>query len=167
MGGGDHGRRLPLPALRLVPADPARLDPPEARPSGPVDAADDGRRPALRDDVTSRPMDPNEPADDTRSGAAGPMLDPRLLPTWVRGHTNLAAMLVTAVMVGLALFLIAWLAPVLAPLGLGLFLAALAAPLFTWLDERGRSAALALTLTISVVIAIGGGLVLTAASASV
>jgi len=109
-------------------------------------------------------MDPNEPADDTRSGAAGPMLDPRLLPTWVRGHTNLAAMLVTAVMVGLALFLIAWLAPVLAPLGLGLFLAALAAPLFTWLDERGRSAALALTLTITVVIAIGAGLILLALS---
>ena len=46
-------------------------------------------------------------------------------------------MLVTAVVVGLALFLIGWLAPVLAPLGLGLFLAALAAPLFTWL-ERAR-----------------------------
>jgi AI-2 transport protein TqsA len=93
-------------------------------------------------------MDPREP------------VDPSFLPTWVRGHTNLAATLVSAVMVGLALFLIAWLAPVLAPLGLGLFLAALAAPLFTWLDERGRSAALALTLTIAVVVAIGGVLVI-------
>jgi predicted PurR-regulated permease PerM len=63
-------------------------------------------------------------------------------------------------MVGLALFLISWLAPVLAPLGLGLFLAALAAPIFTWLDERGRSAVLALTLTIGLVIVIGGALIL-------
>ena len=34
-------------------------------------------------------------------------------------------------------------------MGLGLFLAALAAPLFTWLANRGRSAALALALTIA------------------
>jgi predicted PurR-regulated permease PerM len=62
-------------------------------------------------------------------------------------------------MVGLALFLIGWLAPVVAPMGLGLFLAALAAPMFTWLEQRGRSPALALTLTIAVVLAIGVGLV--------
>ena len=49
-------------------------------------------------------------------------------------------MLVTAVAVGLGLFLIGWLAPVLAPMGLGLFLAALAAPLFSWLERRGGSA---------------------------
>jgi predicted PurR-regulated permease PerM len=90
----------------------------------------------------------------------GAAIDPSFLPPWVRGHTNLAAMLVTTVMVGLALFLISWLAPVLAPLGLGLFLAALAAPIFTWLDERGRSAVLALTLTIGLVIVIGGALIL-------
>ena len=71
-----------------------------------------------------------------------------LVPTWVRGNTNLFAMLVAGVVVGLGLFLISWLSPVLAPLGLGLFLAALAAPLFTWLEARGRSAALALTLTV-------------------
>ena len=42
-----------------------------------------------------------------------------IVPGWVRGASNLFAMLVTAVVVGLALFLIAWLAPVLAPLGWG------------------------------------------------
>jgi AI-2 transport protein TqsA len=87
-----------------------------------------------------------------------------LVPTWVRGNTNLFAMLAAGVTVGLALFLIAWLSPVLAPLGLGLFLAALAAPLFTWLEERGRSAALALTLTVALVLLIGAGLVLLAIS---
>ena len=86
----------------------------------------------------------------------------RLVPGWVQGNTNLFATLVACVMVGLALFLIGWLAPVVASMGLGLFLAALAAPLFTWLEERGRSAALALTLTIAVVLGIGVGLVLLA-----
>ncbi len=82
-----------------------------------------------------------------------------LVPRWVQGNTNLFAMLVTAVMVGLALFLISWLAPVLAPFGLGLFLAALAAPLFTWLEARGRSAGLALALTIAVLLGVGALLV--------
>ncbi|HEX5015403.1 MAG TPA: AI-2E family transporter [Candidatus Limnocylindrales bacterium] len=85
-----------------------------------------------------------------------------LVPRWVRGNTNLFAMLVAAVVAGVGIFLIAWLAPVLAPLGLGLFLAALAAPLFTWLEERGRSAALALTLTVALVLVIGAGLVVLA-----
>ena len=85
-----------------------------------------------------------------------------LVPRWVRGNTNVFATLVACVMVGLALFLIGWLAPVVAPMGLGLFLAALAAPMFTWLEQRGRSPALALTLTIAVVLAIGVGLVLLA-----
>jgi predicted PurR-regulated permease PerM len=84
------------------------------------------------------------------------------VPGWVRGATNLFAMLVTAVLVGVALFLVAWLAPVLAPLGLGLFLAALAAPLFTWLVERGLRAALALTLTIGLLVVLGAGLVVLA-----
>jgi predicted PurR-regulated permease PerM len=109
-------------------------------------------------------MDPREPAEPTADEGAGrpigTAIDPSFLPPWVRGHTNLAAMLVTTVMVGLTLFLISWLAPVLAPLGLGLFLAALAAPIFTWLDERGRSAIIALTLTIGLVIVIGGALIL-------
>lgn len=85
-----------------------------------------------------------------------------LVPRWVRGNTNVFATLVACVMVGLALFLIGWLAPVVAPMGLGLFLAALAAPMFTWLEQRGRSPALALTLTIAVVLAIGVGLILLA-----
>jgi len=87
-----------------------------------------------------------------------------LVPTWVRGNTNLFAMLVAGVVVGLGLFLISWLSPVLAPLGLGLFLAALAAPLFTWLEARGRSAALALTLTVGIVLVVGAALVLLALS---
>jgi len=94
--------------------------------------------------------------------SAGESRASSLVPTWVRGNTNLFAMLVASVMVGLALFLIAWLAPVLAPLGLGLFLAALAAPLFTWLHERGRSAALALTLTVTLVLVVGASLVVLA-----
>ena len=98
----------------------------------------------------------------TAPGAAGRPPASSLVPTWVRGNTNLFAMLVAAVTVGLALFLIAWLAPVVAPLGLGLFLAALAAPVFTWIEERGRSAALALTITISLVLVIGAGLVVLA-----
>lgn len=87
-----------------------------------------------------------------------------LVPRWVRGNTNLYAMLVTAVVVGIALFLTSWLAPVLAPMGLGLFMAALAAPLFTWLEERGRSAVLALTLTIGAILAIALALLVLAMS---
>ena len=78
-----------------------------------------------------------------------------LVPAWVLGATNLFAMLVTAVLVGVALFLIGWLSPVLAPLGLGLFIAALAAPLFSRLVDQGRSAAVALTITVAVVLLVG------------
>ena len=105
---------------------------------------------AGRDDTATAPGEPAGPAESS------------LVPRWVRGNSNLFAMLAAAVTVGLGLFLIAWLAPVLAPLGLGLFLAALAAPLFTWLEERGRSAALALTLTVTLVLVIGVGLVVLA-----
>src|SRR4029079_19174642 len=82
-----------------------------------------------------------------------------LVPRWVSGNTNLFATLVACVMVGLALFLVGWRVPVAASMGLGLCLAALAARMFTWLEQRGRSPALALTLTIAVVLAIGVGLV--------
>ena len=85
-----------------------------------------------------------------------------LVPRWVRGNTNLFATLVAGVMLGLGLFLIGWLAPVVAPMGLGLFLAALAAPMFTWLEERGGSAALALTVTIVALVGIGIALVVLA-----
>jgi len=85
----------------------------------------------------------------------GPPDGSALVPTWVRGNTNLFAMLVTAVVVGLGLFLISWLAPVLGPFGLGLFLAALAAPLFTRLAERTRSGGVALILTIGLVVVVG------------
>lgn len=95
-------------------------------------------------------------------GPPGPTQAPSLVPQWLRGNTNLLAMLVTAVTVGLGLFLIGWLAPVLAPMGLGLFLAALAAPLFTWLERRGRSAILALALTVGVVLVIGVALLVLA-----
>ena len=89
--------------------------------------------------------------------AAGDEVDP-VMPNDPSGEAR-GTTLVACVMVGLALFLIGWLAPVVAPMGHGLFLAALAAPMFTWLEQRGRSPALALTLTIAVVLAIGVGLV--------
>jgi predicted PurR-regulated permease PerM len=101
----------------------------------------------------------DDPTADSPGAPAGREPAATLVPRWVRGNTNLFAMLVAAVMAGLALFLIGWLAPVLAPMGLGLFLAALAAPLFTWLAERGRSATLALALTIAVLVAVGAVLV--------
>jgi predicted PurR-regulated permease PerM len=85
-----------------------------------------------------------------------------VVPTWIRGSTNLLAMVVTAVLVGLLVVLIGWLSPVLAPLGLGMFLAALAAPLFSRLAERGYSPPVALTVTIGVLVLIIGGIVLLA-----
>jgi predicted PurR-regulated permease PerM len=113
------------------------------------------RPPNRRDGMTLRPDH------DTAAEGEGkpPSPTPALVPDWLRGNTNLFAMLVTAVMVGLGLFLISWLAPVLAPMGLGLFLAALAAPLFSWLERRGGSAILALGLTIGVLLLTGAGLV--------
>ena len=93
---------------------------------------------------------------------SGPNPNTQLVPRWVRGNTNLFATLVTAVVVGIGLFLVSWLAPVIGPMGLGLFMAALAAPLFTRLEERGRSAPLALTVTIVVLLGIALGLVLLA-----
>jgi AI-2 transport protein TqsA len=82
-----------------------------------------------------------------------------VVPDWVSGASDLFATLVTAVIVGLLLVLIGWFAPVLGPLGLGLFLAALAAPLFSWLESRGRSAPAALVVTIAVLALIVGGIV--------
>jgi predicted PurR-regulated permease PerM len=105
-----------------------------------------------------------EPTDRTAEAAATvtPSEGPVLVPTWVRGNTNLFAMLVTAVVVAIGLFLISWLAPVLGPFGLGLFLAALAAPLFTRLAERTGSGGIALVLTIGLVVVVGVLLVLLA-----
>jgi len=60
---------------------------------------------------------------------------------------------------GVLLFVIAWAAPVIAPLGLGLFLAALAAPLFGRLTTRGLSAPAALAITIGLVVVIGVAIV--------
>jgi predicted PurR-regulated permease PerM len=95
-------------------------------------------------------------------GSSSQAPDSSLVPGWVRGHTNLFATLVAAVVGGIGLFIVGWLAPVLGPLGLGLFLAALAAPLFARLQRRGRSVGVALTLTVAVVVVIGFGLVLLA-----
>jgi predicted PurR-regulated permease PerM len=86
--------------------------------------------------------------------------DPSLLPHWVRGHTNLFATLVAAVVGGIGLFLLGWLSPVIGPMGLGLFLAALASPLFRAIERRGRSVGLALTLTVIVMLVLGLGIVL-------
>jgi predicted PurR-regulated permease PerM len=96
------------------------------------------------------------------TGATGPGAErpdsASVVPRWVQGSSDLFAMLVTAVLVGIFLVLIGWFSPVLAPLGLGLFLAALAAPLFTWLADRGRSAAVALAITIAVLVLLVGGI---------
>ena len=86
---------------------------------------------------------------------SGDRSDPTLLPHWVRGHTNLFATLVAAVVGGIGLFLIGWLAPVIGPMGAGLFLAALASPLLRWFEGRGRSVGLALTLTVGVMVVLG------------
>ena len=83
----------------------------------------------------------------------------------MRGSTNLLAMVVTAVLVGLLVVLIGWLSPVLAPLGLGMFLAALAAPLFSRLAERGYSPPVALTVTIGVLVLVIGIVLLAIVSA--
>ena len=68
-------------------------------------------------------------------------------------------LLLAAAAAGVLLFVIAWAAPVIAPLGLGLFLAALAAPLFGRLTARGASAPVALVITIGLVLVIGGAIV--------
>jgi AI-2 transport protein TqsA len=82
-----------------------------------------------------------------------------VVPDWITGASDLFGTLVTAVLVGLLLVLIGWLSPVLGPLGLGLFLAALAAPLFSWLEARGRSPAVALAVTVTILALIVGGIV--------
>src|SRR6476659_101372 len=97
---------------------------------------------------------------ETPRGRSSDPADPTLLPHWVRGHTNLFATLVAAVVGGIGLFLIGWLAPVIGPMGAGLFLAALAAPLFRWFEGRGRSVGLALTLTVVVVLVLGTALII-------
>ena len=94
------------------------------------------------------------------STATAPGAPPRMSLSRLRRGNDLFAVLVTAVLVGLGLFLVAWSAPVLGPLGLGLFLAGLAAPLFGWLEHRGRSAPLALAITIAVLVVAGGAIVL-------
>jgi predicted PurR-regulated permease PerM len=83
-----------------------------------------------------------------------------VVPDWITGASDLFATLVTAVLVGLLLVLIGWLAPMLGPLGLGLFLAALAAPLFSWLAARGQSPAIALGVTVTVLAVIAAVIVL-------
>jgi predicted PurR-regulated permease PerM len=73
-----------------------------------------------------------------------------------RGAATLFSMLVTAVAVGLLLFLVSWAAPVIAPFAFGLFLAALSAPLFGWLRERIRSTPIAVAITVAAVVLTGG-----------
>ena len=70
--------------------------------------------------------------------------------------------LLAAAAAGVLLFVVAWAAPVLAPLGLALFLAALAAPLFGRLTSRGASASVALVVTIGLVLLIGAAIVVLA-----
>src|SRR5689334_15706158 len=68
-------------------------------------------------------------------------------------------MVLTAAAAGVLIFVVAWAAPVIAPLGLGLFLAALAAPLFGRLTARGASSPIALAITIGLVLAIGAAII--------
>ena len=77
----------------------------------------------------------------------------------MRGSPGTLGPLVAAVAAGLLLYLTAWAAPVVAPLGLGLFLAALAAPLFGRLEARGTSPPVALLVTVGVVLAVGVAIV--------
>ena len=86
---------------------------------------------------------------------------PRLVEA-LRGRSTLSAMLLTAVAVGLFLFLVQWASPVLAPLFLGLFITALTAPVFAWLLDRGRSPLVALVITVGGVLLVGGAIVLLA-----
>jgi predicted PurR-regulated permease PerM len=97
----------------------------------------------------------HEPADPSRPGTLG-------LVETLRGRSTLAATLLTAVAVGLLLYLANWASPVLAPLFLGLFITALAAPLFGWLLGRGASPIVALVLTVGVVLVVGGLIALVA-----
>jgi AI-2 transport protein TqsA len=96
-----------------------------------------------------------EPRETTPRAAPAGRPGRSIVPHWVRGNTNVFAMLVTFVAVGLALQVVAWLAPVLAPLGLGLFLAAMVTPLFVWMQGRGASAGVALALTVGLVVVVG------------
>lgn len=80
----------------------------------------------------------------------------------LRGRSSLAGTLVTAVAVGLLLYLAQWASPVLGPLFLGLFITALMAPLFGWLRGRTGSSALALVVTVGAVVAVGGLIMLIA-----
>jgi predicted PurR-regulated permease PerM len=93
-----------------------------------------------------------QPSETSRSG----------LVEALRGRSSLSATLLTAVAVGLFLFLVQWASPVLAPLFLGLFITALTAPVFAWLLERRRSPLVALVVTIGGVLLVGGAIVLLA-----
>ena len=127
---------------------------PKVRSGGPPSTSSDASRAWGCRTNLQQPADEEAVMDDPerQPGEAGRST---VVPAWVLGATNLFAMLVTAVLVGVALFLIGWLSPVLAPLGLGLFIAALAAPLFSRLVDQGRSAAVALTITVAVVLLVG------------
>jgi predicted PurR-regulated permease PerM len=74
------------------------------------------------------------------------------------GGPSLLGRLVAVLAVGFLLWLIGWLAPIVAPLGMALFLAALSAPVFTWLVGRGRSRVLAMAITVVLILGIGGAI---------
>ncbi|MFN8517791.1 MAG: AI-2E family transporter [Chloroflexota bacterium] len=80
----------------------------------------------------------------------------------LRGCSSLSATLVTAVAVGLFLYLVAWASPVLSPVFLGLFITALTAPVFGWLQGRGASPLIALVVTVGLVLTVGGVIALVA-----
>ncbi len=73
---------------------------------------------------------------------------------------SLLGRLVAVLAVGFLLWLIGWLAPIIAPVGMALFLAALSAPVFAWLVARGGSRVAAMAITFTLILAIGGSLIL-------
>ena len=104
------------------------------------------------------PDDPSLVSPDATPGVAGIDTASRTrgLTDALRGRSTLQSMLVTAVAVGLLLFLIQWAQPVLAPLLLGLFITALTAPVFGWVQGKGAAPAVALLVTVGGVLLIGG-----------
>lgn len=68
--------------------------------------------------------------------------------------------LVSTVLIGVALVIISWAAPVVAPVALAAYLATLCWPLYGWLETKGLSHGLALVVMVMVVVAGVGGLLL-------
>jgi AI-2 transport protein TqsA len=94
------------------------------------------------------------------TATSGPRTSSGLRMADLGGGTTLAALLLTAVAIGILVFLTSWAAPLLGPLFLGGILTALATPLFETFVRRGRNTTMAMVFTIVVVVLVGGSLAL-------